>query len=260
MNNIVIIASELAIITGDNKYEPLKKVIDSVLNRSGLIHKYIAKSKTEEQLLLLNETELKHIKEELKIDSSSSLKDVEKMIEKQVLVKSLNENISEEQSKGKVESAIKDKPVLSKCLGTNIKQDLMMKRGNLKENKNLDKTQIKKNITINNRNAKLYEKTLYTNGDEKYNVILRGKVDGMSGDCVVETKNRSRRLFNMIPAYEKVQLNAYMFLVEKEKSIHIECYNETQNETEYDFDIVLWNTYLEKIIQFTNDNIVCHLK
>ena len=51
MNKIIIVASELAFITGHNKFEPLQKVIDTVLNRSSIVKKYIPKTKIEEQLL-----------------------------------------------------------------------------------------------------------------------------------------------------------------------------------------------------------------
>jgi len=260
MNKIIIVASELAIITGHNKYEPITKAIDTVLNRSGIVKKHIPKSKIEEQLLTLNDTDLKSIKTELKIDDKSSLKEVENMIKKQVLSKSLNENITEDQSKTKVDEVIKAMPTLSKCLEGSVKQDLRMKRGNIKEDKNLDKTQVKRNIKIDNRNTQMYEKELYKNDDKNYKVILRGKVDGMNEEYVVETKNRTKKLFNMIPDYEKVQLNAYMFLVEKDKALHIECYNEDQNSVEYDFDKVFWDECLDKVVQFTDDNIVCHLK
>ena len=136
----------------------------------------------------------------------------------------------------------------------------MMQRGNIKEDSNLNKTQQKRNITIDCRNSQIYEKELYCDPNKQFNIILRGKVDGMNDEYVVETKNRTKRLFNMIPDYEKVQLNAYMFLVEKEKALHIECYNEDQNSVEYDFDKVFWDECLDKVIQFTDDNIVCHLK
>ena len=151
-------------------------------------------------------------------------------------------------------------PSLSKCLKDEIKHDLQMKRGNIKEDKNLDNTQRKKNIIITERNEQIYEKVLYIDPNKLFKIILRGKVDGMNDEYVVETKNRTKRLFNMIPDYEKVQLNAYMFLVEKEKALHIECYNEDQNSVEYDFDKVFWDECLDKVVQFTDDNIVCHLK
>ena len=50
MLKVIIIASELSIITGHNKYEKIQKAIDSVLNRSGIVQKYIPKSKIEEKL------------------------------------------------------------------------------------------------------------------------------------------------------------------------------------------------------------------
>ena len=260
MNKITIIASELAIITGHNKYEKIQKAIDAVLNRSKIVKKYIPKSKIEESLLSLSDKDLKCIKNELKIDEKSSLKQVENMIKQQVMTKSLNENITEDQSKQKADDVLKSMPVLNKCLESSVKQDLRMKRGNIKEDKNLDKTQQKRNIVIDSRNSQMYEKELHIDPEGRYVVFIRGKVDGMNDEYVVETKNRTKRLFNMIPDYEKVQLNAYMFMTGKEKALHIECYNEEQNSVEYGFDKLFWDDCLDKVIDFTNTHIVCHIK
>ena len=161
MNKITIIASELAIITGHNKYEKIQKAIDAVLNRSKIVKKYIPKSKIEESLLSLSDTDLKIIKNELKIEGNASLKQVENMIKQQVLTKSLNENITEDQSKQKADDVLKSMPTLNKCMESSVKQDLRMKRGNIKEDKNLDKTQQKRNIVIDSRNSQMYEKELY---------------------------------------------------------------------------------------------------
>ena len=259
MNKITIIASELAIITGHNKYENIQKAIDAVLNRSKIVKKYIPKSKIEESLITLSDKDLKCIKTELKLDNNASLKQVENMIKQQVLSKSLNENITEDQSKKKADEVLKAMPVLNKCLEKSVKQDLRMTRGNIKEDRNLNKTQQKRNITIDSRNAQMYEKELYVDPDRNYQVFLRGKIDGMNDEYIVETKNRTKRLFNMIPDYEKVQLNAYMFMTGKDKALHIECYNEDQNSVEYDFDKLFWDDCCDKVIQFTNEHIVCHL-
>ena len=260
MHKVTIIASELAIITGHNKYENIQKAIDAVLNRSKIVKKYIPKSKIEESLLSLSDKDLKCIKNELKIDENSSLKQVENMIKQQVMTKSLNENITEDQSKKKVDDVLKAMPVLNKCMEGSVKQDLRMKRGNIKEDKNLDKTQQKRNIVIDSRNSQMYERELYIDPGGRFAVFLRGKVDGMNDEYVVETKNRTKRLFNMIPDYEKVQLNAYMFMTDKEKALHIECYNDDQNSVEYDFDKLFWEDCLDKVIDFTNNHIACHLK
>ena len=154
---------------------------------------------------------------------------------------------------------IKNIPTL-KCLESAVKQDIRMKRGNIKENSNLDKTQAKRNIIIKERNSKMYERELYNDPEGKFNIVIKGKVDGMNDDCVVETKNRTKRLFNSIPDYEKVQLNSYMFLTDKEKSLQIECYNETQNSTEYPLDKLFWEYCCKEIIEFVKRDIVCHIK
>ena len=259
MQRIVLVASELAIITGHNKYEKIQKAIDTVLNRSKIVKKYIPKSKVEEKLLALSENEIVVIKKELNLEGNATLKQVENMIKQQVMTKSLNENISENESRVKADEVLKAMPTLNKCLEGSVKQDLRMRRGNIKEDKNLDKTQQKRNITIDSRNAQMYEKELYVDPDKQFNVVLRGKIDGMNDEYVVETKNRTKRLFNMIPDYEKVQLNAYMFMTGKEKALHIECYNEDQNSVEYDFDKLFWDDCLDKIMSFVNEHIVNHL-
>ena len=182
------------------------------------------------------------------------------MIKQQVLSKSLNGNISENESRAKTDEILKAMPTLNKCLESSVKQDLRMERGNVKEDSNLNKTQTKRNIIINNRNSQIYEKLLFVDPDNKYEIILRGKIDGMNDEYIVETKNRTKRLFNMIPDYEKVQLNAYMFMTGKVKSLHIECYNEDQNTVEYDFDKLFWEDCSNKIIQFTHQHVACHLK
>ena len=85
---IVIVASNLlSIITGHNPFEKLQKATDSVLNRSGIVKKYIPKSKVEETLLNLTDKDFIKIKKELKLPDDTSLKEVENVIKKQVMGK-----------------------------------------------------------------------------------------------------------------------------------------------------------------------------
>ena len=208
----------------------------------------------------MKEVDVAIIKKELNLADNTSLKEVENIINKQVMGKSFDSSLSENQSKEKVDEILKAMPTLNKCLEGSVKQDLRMTRGNIKEDNNLDKTEKKCNIQITSRNSQMYEKLLYTDPTDKFQVILRGKVDGMNDEYVVETKNRARRLFGKIPEYEKVQLNAYMFMTGKDKALHIECYNEDQNQTEYGFDKVFWDGCLDKVIQFSHEHIEGHLK
>lgn len=260
MQEIIFVASELAIVTGDNKYEKPNKVVDTVLNRSGIVKKYIPKSKIEETLLNLDLEKLNVIKKELNLDINTNIKDLESFIKKNVMGASYDSNLSEEMSKKKVDDILKKMPELNKCLEKSVKQDLRMRRGNIKEDNNLDKTEKQCNIVITDRNSKMYSKVLYIDPGNRFQIIIRGKVDGMNEEYIVETKNRTKRLFNMIPNYEKVQLNAYMFMTDKRKSLHIECYNNEQNQKEYDFDEKFWLKITNDIINFTNKNILDHLK
>ena len=97
-------------------------------------------------------------------------------------------------------------------------------------------------------------------GIKKDLMMRRGKVDGIVDDVIVETKNRAKRLFHRIPNYEKVQLEAYMFLTEMDKAIHIECYNEEQNKTDYNHDAEFWEDRVAKIIAYVEENIAPLIK
>ena len=83
-------------------------------------------------------------------------------------------------------------------------------------------------------------------------------MDGISDDYIIETKNRTKRLFNHIPDYEKVQLETYMFLSGLNKAIHIEHYNENSNEIEYIHNETFWNECVNKIKEFIDTNIKEH--
>ena len=73
----------------------------------------------------------------------------------------------------------------------------------------------------------MYTRELYRCDD--YCILLKGKVDGIAGDTVVETKNRTRRLFKELREYERVQLECYMYLTGYQKAILTEHYNDTNH-------------------------------
>ena len=51
-----------------------------------------------------------------------------------------------------------------------------MKRGNIKENSNLNKTQISQNVVIEKRYSQMYEKELYIDPERGFSIIIRGKM------------------------------------------------------------------------------------
>ena len=253
MRTITIVASELAKVTGHNKYGDKTDTLNKILKRNKLSDVYIPKSNVESDLLKMDKEDISTIKKELKLQSTASVSDIEKAIKTTVLKGTLDKDITESASKGKVDAVLKKCPTLKKTLDKGIKQDLQMKRGNVKEDSNLNVTQSRNNIKIGSRNSEMYNKILYEDPDGEFRINLCGKIDGLTNDCVVETKNRTKRLFHSIPVYEKVQMEAYMFLTGYNKALHIECYNEEQNKTDYVHDNVLWKTCVDRTIAYVTD-------
>jgi len=255
MKRIVLWPSELSGVTGYSKFCNL----DEILKRNDLSKVYIPKSSVEESLLSRSHVELTELKKELKLPESANIIDIEKHIKENIINKSLDKEITEDKSKTNINNELINKPILSKICESAIKKDLRMKRGNVKENHNLNKTEKQFNMKISHRNSQKYCKSLYTSPDSIYEIVLRGKVDGKTDDIIIETKNRSYKLFKTIPIYEKVQLEAYMFLTGLEKTIHIECYNDEQIKTEYNHDEDFWNICFKNIVNYVDVNIRPHI-
>jgi len=253
MKTIKLTCSNLAKLTGHNKYESPEKTLHSILNYNKIKKIYIPKSNIEETLIKLDVESLNKIKKDMKLPETTSILEIESQIKKNIMFKSYNPNIKEEESKQLIDKGINNSSL--ELIGESIKKDLMMRRGNIKENSNLDTIQKKNKITIGERNSKMFEKEIFVSPDNVYTIVIRGKMDGISDDHVVETKNRTKKLFHTIPDYEKVQMESYMFLSGLNKSIHIEHYNETSNETIYEHDEKFWNYCMEKIIEYIEINV-----
>ena len=126
------------------------------------------------------------------------------------------------------------------------------------KNANLNKIQSCKGIQIGERNSKMYTKELYR--CDTYCLIVRGKVDGVSMDTIIESKNRTRCLFNELRDYERVQLECYMFLTGLDDALLTEHFNEESNCIPYSHDEEFWAECLTSIIQFIDTHIAGYLK
>ena len=316
MVKFYVIASEIAKMTGHNTFEERqlgkekakKELIDLILNRSGIVKKYIPNNNIERKIIELPKEKVGEIKKELinvnmveieeaklkvenakikkndaiKKDKSNSKlvneiiieenkakeeliikkeefkelknnKNLPKIIKKKIINESLSNDINEEESIKRKNNNMEKLPNIKSVLKEEINHDLQINRGIIKENNNLNKIEKNNNINIKERNDILYKKLLYK--DSQIEIILRGMLDGVHEDHIIETKNRKNRLFKRIPDYEKVQLNAYMFLTNKNKVIHTEHYNEEYNIIEYDFDNIFWEDCKIKIINFIKEHM-----
>ena len=272
MKYFYLTSSEIAKLTGHNQYEPLDKVVKNLLNKFGIKASYIPKSNIEEGLRKLSPSQVSELEQELdklkgtwtsdkiyhipnKIEDHAILQ-YEQCIKKHIVGPTQKSGLTEEQSKELLNSKTRNRGVLE-FLRNYIQKDLRMRRGNVKENTNLNTLQKKSNITIEQRNSRMYTKELIRT--DNYCVVLRGKVDGMSGDTVIEAKNRCNRLFKELRDYERVQLEAYMFLTGYNKSILTEHYNDTSFQIEYARDKQFWSECVSSIETFIDTHIVPHI-
>jgi len=258
MKYITITSSNVAKYTGHNKYDTIEKVVNELLSKNGIKDVYVPKSNIEEKIVGLTEEQLAKLKVELGLPNESTPLQVENHIKSTIMKNSYSSSLTEGESKQNVDKQLADKPITNQLISQGIKQDLQMRRGNIKENKNLDKIQSTKQIKIDQRNSRMYTKELYRCDD--YVIILRGKVDGHStGDdgegIVIESKNRTRKLFMELRDYERVQLECYMFLTGYNKALLTEHYNETENCIEYSHDSDFWQGCLNNIVEFMNTHI-----
>ena len=250
MTTVRVNASEIAVITGHNTYQNLEELKEKILIRNRLKQGVLIKNDVQKKLLSIQDEKiLKQIKKELQLPDTTTKKELEKHIHKKYIAP-LTATKKEQDSHKQLETLLETLPVTKKLLSKCAYTDLIKKRGSVNEQKSLQASEKKNKVIITDRNSTLYYKPLFE--DASCCVILQGKIDGMiDNDTVVESKNRARRLFYKIPAYEKVQLEAYMFLTETEKALHIENYNETTNESYYYHDETFWNECKEKIVEFT---------
>ena len=251
---IYLRASNLAKYTGHNSFDPVGKVVQELLILNKLVKGKMV-TKLEAGISNLPEEKIKQLKTDLKLPETATQRDVTRCLQ-QHLQSSLSSD-TEDKSREAIDTVVKkiNSPVLQKLVPS-IKQDVGMARGCNRETQNLDTIQMKKRIKITDRNSKIYEKELYR--CEDYVVMIRGMMDGLSDDgvTIIESKNRTRRLFEELRGYEQVQLESYMFLTGRQKALLTEHYNETNHCIEYSHNEEFWQDCLANVVEFMETHVM----
>ena len=260
MNRICLFASEVAIITGHNKYEKIDKVTHRLLAEyfPEKYNKLVLKMKNEGvEIIPADKTE--HLK---KIIKDSNISGESKKIIEQTLKKTVD-------SKNSKEFLENQNNLVKK-----IQEEIVKKQGKpiSKEVKKMVKETVKgstnTNYGIKNENKGTVEYTritgqpvysydrfvkmpLFSDENLGLSVILGGRVDGVLMDKagninkVVEVKNRTARLFYTLRDYEKVQTMIYMKLFNQENLDLIEILRKKDDSLDsniinIEFDHLFW--------------------
>jgi hypothetical protein len=259
MNRICLFASEVAIITGHNKYEKLDKVTHRLLAEY-FPKKYntLVKKMKDEGVEIVPACKTEHLK---KIIKDSGISGESKKVINETLKKTVDSKNSKEFRQNQENLIKKIENEISKQLGKPISKEL---KQTVKETV---KGSTNTNYGIKNENKGVAEYTNKTGvqvyeypkfvkmplfNDESINisVIIGGRVDGVTLDDsgniakVVEVKNRTARLFYNLRDYEKVQTLIYMKLFNLDKLDLIEVLKKgdslESNIINIDFDNEFW--------------------
>lgn len=139
---------------------------------------------------------------------------------------------------------------LPSFLSSEIERAAAIQRGINTEKNALDTYQTKTGNLVRDRNSKLYT---YIVECSCATLEIRSKVDGILEDgTIVETKCRQKKLFHLIPKYEKIQLEIYMRSTGTRGAILIENFAGEQISMTYTADDELWNDVCEGLEEYTN--------
>lgn len=239
MNTYYVQASEVAGLIGLNPYQPVEKVL----------LKFIQRHKHSQVFEILKECNLRKIEDMSKEAIHNN--NVLSIWYKKALKCQENEKL--QKIFGTIEKVInKDEEIKQKKeIYNEIKSTIQKRRGNIYENKGINKYEQKFKKTITDRNSQIFEKII--NGGD-FKIIIKAKVDGIDreNNCLIEHKNRVRRLFDEIPGYEKVQLCIYLKLTNMDICKLIQTHFDDTKELEYTNDESFWKQIkvsLKKIIK-----------
>ena len=233
--NIYLNISDLAIITGDNKFKNIEEFTQS------LIKKYFPSKLSVDNVEIETDNLKKLVKGCSKngIDISCELKqlsdakNIEELKEQKKRLHSKMNTITDENIKKEMKKCVDN--VSNTTFGTNNEDDVLK----ICE-KMFDRKIIKDNF---------YKRTcIYEDNENGIKWFIGGRIDGIDENgSIYEIKNRIHKLFYELREYEKVQLMSYLYLFGCKKGYLVECLknnNNALNIIEVNYD----NNYFEKNI------------
>jgi len=250
--DICIYASELAVITGHNKYQNVNDIILKLWKKNFKEDYLCVKKNIEnlEKVQIVEETNMdlvERISKHENIDLSTELK---KCLESNSVC-DLKKNKEEVMKKISVLSGDK-KTILEDTINHLTNTDF----GTKSENKTLVQYQKKTNNKVKIL-PKFFKKQLFEYEGNIWSI--GGRVDGMcvidKKDTIIEFKNRVNRLFYKLRDYEKVQIYAYMFIHDYKYGQLIENLRKEKDSKLNIIDVCMDDEFwkkevLEKIIEF----------
>lgn len=227
MKRIFVYASELAGLTGKNRYQPQDEAIEKFMCR-------LKKIPNKEQMLegSLNSEQREIITRNLgKVENTSQVKSTIQEIQQEIITNPKFENHTQKEEISKM-----------------VERMHQTEFGTKKEERVKSTVEVSHNVNIMKDDV-FHSRFLFET--KEYKVYLGGKCDGVTTwngqKTIVEIKNRINRLFHKIPEYEKVQMYAYMYIFDLQNAILVENYNQESNIIECKFDHQEWQDIVKTL-------------
>jgi hypothetical protein len=255
--SVCIFVSELAALIGRNRYKSEEEAMITVMNRSSLVHPLSKETKEKEDKLT---AVVKHVQTRVSTPAPQAtvdkvatqhkinaavLAEAVKAPETQHLlpasVKAAVQAVQETVKKEALQEAIVQNNVPEKTAAEAVRSKEACDHGTQKEDTTRQLYNQRHRGTARFEQKPVKQTFMTPNGN---NYILFGRLDGydVKEDCVVEYKNRMRRLFEYVPDYELPQLYAYMALTSTKRAKQVEQFGEDTLVHEVRFDEEEWET------------------
>ena len=208
-------ASEVSGLTGDNQYMPYTNVLDKIFLRSYKDEWNYLLNKTKE----IHDKEVIHTsKEELvenSIKSTKIEKDLKKTIKENIKPQMHIKDVRKEVNK-MIKNIEESKDIDDKIrvdVKDYAKSAILKEYGIVAESRAVNDYREQRKIKIKT-DSKFYMLDLGPKTDVyERNISLGGRVDGFADGKLVEIKNRTRKFFNPLPAYDIIQFQCYLHVL-----------------------------------------------
>lgn len=261
--NIFISASELAILTGHNRYREKTELIVKYWKKYFFkdfrrIETLLKKSNRKVSLPETAHETVKRIATENNIDTQQIQK---------LYSASKNANVStmQKDKQSVLSEILKSVPIKEQKKLTQSANSLVYTTfGTRNEYSGIDLFKEKYKVDVRTPTSYFSEELfIIDHGDDTHTWSIGGKIDGIytnsDGDEVIlEIKNRVNKLFLSLRDYEKVQCYAYMYVLDKKKVNLAECYKKqdeiTMNVIDIHWDDEFWRKdIVENLSNFVDD-------
>ena len=238
--NLCIYASELAVITGHNQYKDVSEIIVKIWQKNFpddyeaiIAEAGVVVESTDEFINRISKENNINIKEKMKACLGSN--DVVDMNKAKLEILKKFDTIPE-----------KDKKLVQSCITEKTNTNF----GTKHENSGVAKYTEIYGDKVNTVDT-FFKRHMFKT---EHNWFVGGKIDGINDDNVlIEVKNRMNRLFYKLRDYEKVQIYAYMYILELENAKLVECFKKSKectiNVIDVEFEQDFWENEISMKVE-----------